>query len=318
MRIALVILFTFVFYYFETKNKISLPGKIAVVPVMSQAKAYSFYDNSDKIKFELKLRDDKGVEYGQLHWVHNVDNFIGVESLKTKNLGTSRSNVVQFDLQGNILDRIYESTEGEFTGLTFLSQNDNRLLFVSTIAPADPLEMLTVEESVIIMDFNEKKIIRKITNVGRSNSLVMKESPWVCDENRFIYTIEGGGSIMVQGRGYLPKEEKISGIYIYDLSTDQHQLLIPNGRLGVCSPVNQQISYAKGKSIWILDLKDNTKRKIYNVGSNGRIRNIHWTPDGKNIYLAYSKVYPFKIFVPEVRIVDQLFPVGRLLDWAQV
>ena len=150
----------------------------------------------------------------------------------------------------------------------------------------NPLEGLNPVRSLVIMDFNKGEVIRKIENIGTSLSFELHESPWLFDENRFIYSVSGEKKIMTDGVDIAPIQEDQLGIYVYDLVNDQKKLLIPGGRFGVSSPIDLQISYIKDQSIWMMDLKDSTTKIVYKAGSKEKISNIHWTPDGKYIYIA--------------------------------
>lgn len=270
-----------------SEKEISLPGKIAIE---SSQSVCSVYDNSDKIKMEFRLEENKQFWHSSLIWLHKEDAFVGVEGLKKEPGRTYQSNVVLFDLRGNLVERIYESNEGEIVGYAYPSRNDKRLVFTLEIVgdiKLDPLEGLNRQQSLVIMDFEKRKVFKRIENFGTSMSIDFNESPWLYDEDRLIYTISGNKRITVEGQAINSVAEGASGIYMYDLNTDQHKLLVPDGQFGICSPVNLQICYIKDKSVWILDLKDNTTKMVYEAGVKQKVSNIHWTPDGKYIYLAY-------------------------------
>ncbi len=291
-----VLVLTIVCYIFDSchmsndknlnEQKITLPGKIAFTP---RGKNICFiFDNSDTSTAQFKVRNDKQVEYGEFTWVNSRDSLVGVEFIKTAKTGINQGNIVCFDLTGNIISRIYESQDGEIAGGSYLSRRDKRLLFETQKkgdVKINPFEGLSRELSIVVMDFNKKEIIKRIENIGLSTYFAMHESPWLFDEGRFLYSISGDREISTNGVRVNPKSADDPGVYIYDISTDQKKLLIPDGRFVICSPVDLRISYVKGSSIWIMDLKDSTEKILYKGEEKEYISNMHWTPDGKFIYV---------------------------------
>ncbi|HMK25422.1 MAG TPA: hypothetical protein VK483_05270 [Chitinophagaceae bacterium] len=268
------------------KNTLSLPGKIAV----NLEDSFFIYDNSSMSKIKFKIKNDEKISYAGFNWINKGNNFIGVEYLQTPATGINQGNVVCFDLSGNIVKRVYESLDGEIAEDAYLSRNDKRLLFTTIRkgnANINPLEGLNPVLSLVIMDFNKKEVIEKIKNVGTSLSFELHESPWLFDENRFIYSISGEKKITVEGINADSPQKDELGIYVYDLTVNQKKMLIPEARFGICSPVDLHVSYIKGQSVWVIDLKDNSTKNVFQVGPKDRIGNIHWTPDGKYIYIAY-------------------------------
>ena len=267
-----------------SEKEIFLPGKITV---SNSDRTCIIYDSNKDVKF--KLRDDKQFRYSGLKWMHKDDSFVGVEYLNTEKGLIYKGNLVRFDLTGKITERIYEAQDGELVGDTYLSRNDRRLMFILEIVgdiKINPLEGLNRQQSLVIMDFEQRKVFKRIENFGSSMSIDFEESPWLYDEDRLIYTVSSEKRIKVEGQDINSVAEGASGIYMYDLNTDQHKLLVPDGQFGICSPVNLQISYIKDKSVWVLDLKDNTTKMVYEAEEKQKVSNIHWTPDGKYIYLA--------------------------------
>jgi len=286
------------------RKEIILPGKIAVES--SSDKMYFIYDSSFSSKSKFNVIYDKKIRYSGFSWMNTSNEFIGIESFHTDTSGTYKGNVVRFDLGGNIVERIYESAENEIAGGTYLSVNDKNLIFMtlkSNKRTENPLEGLTPMLSLVIMDFEKKQVIKKIDSIGRAPNFEMHESPWLFDESRFIYSISGENKIIVEGVNINPVEEQ-AGIYIYDIVTDQKKLLVPNARFGVCSPVDLRIAYLKDQMIEVLNLKDNSTKMVYKTGSKEKISNIHWTPDGKYIYLVYFKNYSSNYFDSGEKLIE--------------
>lgn len=295
-----VIAFIFLFSNFMTK--MPLPGKICV----KIGDTIYIYENSQKTGFKFKPQENKKVKYSGFKWMNTTDMFVGNEYIIDEKTGINQGNVVCFDFSGNIVKRIYESQDGEITGNTYLSKNDKRLLFTTERKgdiKLNPLEGLSRKKSIVVMDFNNKEVIKKIENVGVSPNFELHESPWVYDENRFIYSITGERKIIVEGVNINPIQEQ-PGIYVYDIATDQTKLLVPGARFAVCSPVDLRIAYIKDQSVWVMGLKDSTTKIVYKGSSKEKISNIHWTPDGKYIYIVYFVNYTHDFFKSGEKLIE--------------
>lgn len=272
----------------EIKNEqeITLPGKIAVTP--RGEKTCFIFNNSDSITAQFNIRNEVLVEYSNFTWINGRDSFVGVEFIKTAETGINRGNIVCFDLSGNISSRIYESQDSEIAGGPYLSRSDRRLLF-ETVKKKDPkvnpFAGLSPEISIVVMDFKKKEIIKRVEKIGLGPSFVIVESPWLFDEDHFLYSISGDRKIIANGVRVNPKSEDDPGVYIYNILSGQKKLLIPDARFAICSPVDFRISYVKGPSIWIMDLKDSTEKILYKGDTKEYISDMHWTPDGKFIYI---------------------------------
>jgi WD40 repeat protein len=287
MRIfGLIIIYLVFTSCFVGRKEITLPGKIAV----SLNDTFSIYDNSSTNRIKFRIRDNGKINYGAFRWINDSDLFIGIEYFKTAATGTNQGNVVCFDLSGTIVERIYESQDGEIAGDTYLSRNDKRLLFATEKKgdiKINPLEGLSRMQSIVIMDFDQRKVTKKIENIGVYPNFQLHESPWLFDEDHFIFSLSDENKIIVDGNDINPIQGDEAGIYVCDITTDQKKLLIAGARFGICSPVDLRICYIKDQSIWILDMNDKTEKIVYKAGSKEKISNIHWAPNGKYIYLAY-------------------------------
>jgi hypothetical protein len=143
--------------------------------------------------------------------------------------------------------------------------------------------------SLAVMDLEQKKVVAKMDSVGRFPNLRVEESPWLHEGYQFVYSIDGGTKLKLEGEDKLinPVEEP-EGVYIYDVLSGEHKLLIPRGRSAIVSPTSNQIAYEKDNSVMVLDLGTNKTKTIYKYGEKERLRGKHWTPDGKFIYFAYT------------------------------
>lgn len=293
----------FIFSCTVTEREMLPPGKIAV----SSKGYYSVYDSSGVKTHELKLQENRQFWHSSLLWLHTQDAFVGIEGLKTATGGTSKSNVVIFDLDGNITERVYEAKENEIVGYAYPSWSDKLLLFTSSImgkVEGNPLQGLSSKQSLVIMDFENKRVIKRIENIGASPGLQFEESPWLYDEHRFVYSISGENKVMNEGQEVNPIGPRTAGVYLYDIDSDHHTLLVPGARFVIASPNRNEIAFIKEKSVMVLNLDDNTTKTVYEIGKKEKVPDIHWTPDGKYIYLVFFDYYVADLFTSGEKLID--------------
>lgn len=267
-----------------------LPGKIVVSN--SQEHEYFIYANSDIPKSSFKLRYDNEVKYSWVQWLNTKDAFVGTEGIPGLTGMEYRCNIVQFDLSGKITGRIYEAEKGELAAPRNSSWDDKFLLFTIE-READPIkypfEGLAPMVSVAVMDLEQKKVVAKLDSAGRFPNLWIAESPWLHEGYQFVYSIYGGTKFKLEGQEELINPvETTEGIYLFDVLSGEHRLLVPGGHSAIASPTSNQIAYEKENSIRVLDLETNVEKTIYKYSSKEKLLGTHWTPDGKSIYFAYT------------------------------
>jgi Tol biopolymer transport system component len=267
----------------------TLPGKIGVTNLV--ASEYSVYMNSDDPK-PLELSGHPGVEYSGVDWLNTKDAFIGTESIKGSTNMDYRCNIVEFDMSGEMVTRIYEAGEGELAWPEYSSRDDRYLIF-TTHRIADPtiypFEGLTPMLSLVIMDLKQNKVVTRIDSIGRSPSFMIEESPWLHSGYQFVYTIDDGPQLRAEGEEKpVNTVKEARGVYLFDVLSGEHKLLVPGGRSAIASPAKDQIAYEKENSIRVMDLTTGNETIIYSYTSKENLRGKHWTPDGKDIYFAYK------------------------------
>jgi len=270
----------------------TLPGKIAFRKLMKH-QCFVFTD-SDTATTSFKVRNDKDVQYSGFTWMNLEDSFVGTEIVVGTKRNDYRSNIVQFDLSGEIIDRIYEAERGEIAGLAHPSSRDRKLLFITERignVNTNPLEGLMRMNSIVIMDLQERTIIKRIDSIGMSANLQIAESPWLKDENRFVYSISTENKLISDGDVFNSGDDESEGVYVYDLTKNQKRLIVPAGRFAIASPIRDQIAYIKDNSIRVMDLSTNEERIVFEFDSKDKVINIHWTPNGASIYVAYFHYY---------------------------
>jgi len=222
-------------------GEITLPGKIAVSKLMTDE--YSIYINSNTPE-SFKLPKHLGVKYSGVTWLNTRDVFISTESIKGVTSMEHRCNIVELEMSGKKNMLIYEAEKGELAWPEYPSWDDKYLIF-TVHRNADPrtfpFESLTPMLSIVIMDLEQKKVITKIDSMGRSPNLLIEESPWLHTGYQFVYSIDGGTKLGLEG------EEKdinpigtTEGIYLFDVLSGKRKLLIPGGRSAMVSPTSKQ------------------------------------------------------------------------------
>jgi len=272
------------------KNQIQLPGKILV----ERDDRFYIYNNSSKSKKSSLLIDEKGIRFCGLRWFYGevCDSLIGLEYIKPPGGGTTQSNIVILDLDGKLIRRVYE-VEHDIVNSVFLSPKNNKLLF-SVERSRDykkfPFEGLLRSQSLIVMDFKSNRIVTRIDSLGNSSTLEIDESPWLPNEDKFIYTISINKNIIFEGNLIDTTIHERPGIYLYNISTKTKTLLIENGRHGVVSPLNNSIAYMLGGAVWIKNLDSNIETQIFRIKKKQHVSKLHWTPDGNRLFLfTYDK-----------------------------
>lgn len=279
----------------SSEQLVKVNGKIAIENSNGLSASLFFPDT----RRTIALRYDKREAHGGLHWASTTNDFVGIQQFISETGRISRGNVVLFNLKGEIIDTVYTAKEDELTGNAYLSNKDSRLLFTLSIDhfdPANPLDQLNRPTSIVVMDFKSKEIIKKIDNVGSTSKIDFNESPWFADESRFIYDIRGDRKMTIEGES-IAQDENEPGIYLYNLATNEHSLIIKDGYYGVVSPTADLVAYISDKrQIWLYDLASGKRQLVYNADKNEKVMHIHWAPSGEYIYLTNYNKFAFDIF----------------------
>lgn len=273
-----------------------LPGKIAIEP-LNEKKCIVYHLNET---LEFALPTTENISYYDLRWLNNTDVFLATEMVY-KYLGNStimkskwNSNIVLIDTNGKVVKKIYESKPKEYIYDYYPSSGDNKLLFFSAVKHEnDELsEELFMPVALNILDLKTGEVIRKIESFYPLLNIDIYESPWSPDEKRLTYALTDIRKIEVIGDKQLNTVlSGQKGIYIYDLETDEHNLIIKNGNYPVWSPNGSHIAYIENEAIWVYNFTDETSVMLYKHEKYEQLKNIHWSPDGKYIYVVCPKFY---------------------------
>lgn len=270
----------------KVENEVPLSGEMAVF--------YSdgtcvIYDSGD-VRSKLVLPDDSIHSYSGMRWLHGKDVFIGVEYRETGDV--RQRNVVQFDVNEQRIDQVYQSEEGELASSAFPSPDGTKLLVTFEKNREGRSSDNTGQKPVIkIFDLPEKRVVREIAEASPNAVLELQESPWLSKGNAFVYSVPTGIINAFENEVVDVSDGGYAGVYVYDLDRDQKKLIVLGGRLAIAAPSKNEIAYVKDNSLRVMNLDDNVEKVIVEFGSNDKIANIHWSPDGRYIYMAYFHLY---------------------------
>ena len=267
-------------------QEMAVPGKLLIEYYLSDS-CY-LVENGDSARLLFKLPNNDTVQYMGLKWMHKMDGFICTEYFQKKDSGAYQGNFVRLDSAGKLVERLYIAPRGWEAHEGYLSRNDGRLLFSTNkcgIRLNEPEDSILDLKTIVVMDFETKEIIRKVNPVSHSSVFSLYESPWLVDEKQFIYEIP------VTPQGVVPSStsngKNIPGLHLYDITTGKDSLIVADAEEGICSPVDYRVAYKKNDVVYVLDLKSGVTKKLWEKRKR-EVGGLHWTPDGKYIYVWHD------------------------------
>ncbi len=245
---------------------------------------------------EIELKGDKKKSYSGLILNNTTDNFLVVEYSQNKSGRTVEGDIIEFNINGDSINNVFDSKTGELAGNLCLSKNDTKLLFTfenDYFNPSDPIGQLNRPINILIMDFKKREIIKKLDTVGMSLNVWINDAPWLSNENSFIYDFRTDRKIRMYNDTSEERLTKQAGIYLYDINLDKHSLLIPDGFSGVVSPLEDKIAYLKDKGIHVYNVNTKSNELLYSLSNKEKTAFVKWTPNGKYIYFESYSVNNF-------------------------
>ncbi len=289
MRKLIWILLCFVFNSCQMKSQdIKLEGKIAAKRINTDS--CTIYAGNDMVNF--KLPNNKNLEYDIISWMNKKDVLIGIENYQSPQRATIKSNIVLLDTKGQLIERVHESSSGEYVGVAFSSLSDTLLLFTTRYDNKEHADdIFYAPVNINIADFNKRKVIKQIESFCPRVYFEMAESPWSPDEKHFVYSVSDKRKMKTEG-----EKEKIrlmpeNGIYIYSIVRDEHQRITDYGHYAVWSPKGNYIAYLLEDEIWLYNLSDSVSTRLYKPELYERVKDIHWAPDGEYLFVTCPKYH---------------------------
>jgi len=297
---SLIIIVTALFWYScHSQNKISTSQLGRTVEFDPNQNTITANLNS-KLR-HVKLIVDKNKSYGEFILANNADNFLVVEYSQNQNGRTVEGDIVRFDLNGILVDTIFDAKTGELTGDLCLTRNDSMLLFTlqfDKFDPSDPLSQLNRPISILVMSFRERKITKKLDSFGMSLNVWINKSPWLKNDSCFIYDFRTDREIQMANQPIMGRSNVGQGIHLYNLSSDKDTLLIPGGFSGVVSPIEDKVAYLKDEKIFLHDMNGRSDELLYTLDRNEKVASIDWAGNGQFIrFKSYKASWANEILI---------------------
>lgn len=278
------------------ENLSALPGDIVVSGMANDINHY--YRNSrDPIHtFENYSKDS--IDYSFLSWFGDSETFLGIAQVNGKDGWPIKRNLVLLDTSGKPVRLLHEMQEGEMI-MDAYSSGDS-LIAITYYRNADPeespLENLTPALNLIILDTRTNKLILNIDDIGQSPNFDINENPWLMDGSGLLYSINGETKFYYEpDTSLLNPVRNTPGIYKLSLNEKRTDLIIPDANEVICSPADNVIAYVRDGRIYTRNLDSRHEEKLMSLGSKDRFYSMHWTPDGKSLYIAYKRVWIHKM-----------------------
>lgn len=220
-------------------------------------------------------------------WLHNTNRLLAGEEIDNNKAADYHSNLVIVDTSGKLVKRLILNPARHFMGWYYPDNNDDKILFTESYLDGSFASGFSRTENLNILSLAENKIELRIDNFNRNGDLLIAESPWSPDGAMFVYSIGKQHELWLSGHLLNAHDSTISGSYIFDLNKKKDIKFIEGSKEAVWNSTLNLIAYIKDNSIWLYDLNNDSKKLIFSPFRNkpGAINNIHWTPDGKFIYI---------------------------------
>jgi Tol biopolymer transport system component len=273
-------------------QKVPIRGRIALFDSRNNI----IHLRNDSSWREIELNGDKRKSYSGLTLNNTTDNFLVIEYSQNKSGRTVEGDIIEFNISGDSINKVFDSKSSELVGNLCLSKNDTKLLFTlenDYFNSSDPLGQLNRPVNILIMDFKKREVIRKLDTVSMSLNVWINYAPWLSNESSFIYDFRTDRKIKMYNDTSEERMTEQSGIYLYDINLDKKSFLIPDGYSGVVSPLEDKIAYLKGKSIYVYDVNKKSNELLYSLSKNEKTAFVNWTPNGDYIYFESYSVNNF-------------------------
>jgi len=247
---------------------------------------------SGKDIFYFNLPKKPGYDYDIISWMNSKDLIIGAEYKKSPRNYTLKSDLIILSPQGELIEKLYETKPNEHVCYAFSSYSDSLLLLITRYDNKEKIDNLFISPiTLIIFDLNKKIVIQRIEDFCSRINFELVESPWSPDENFIVYSIlDKYNSILIEKNDNSIIQTK-PGIYIYNIHNKSIQVISNNGHNAVWSPNNDFIAYMFENEIRLYNISDSNTKVLYEAESFERVKDMHWSPDGKYVFVTCPKYY---------------------------
>ncbi len=253
-----------------------------------------FYNDTNLIK---KVRINKQfTRLRSFDWLDDKDElilYIKKEISKNDSSNYKGEMLCVMNTNGIITDTIFYNPENQYISQYFVSYGDS-LLLLKLEKPIQEIKSRYLYD-ILIYSIRFKHFIDTIESDIRSSRFIVHNSPWSPDNKKVVY------------ENFSYKDFKKSSINIYNLETKKDKLIKENAEYGIWEPNGSRIAYILNeRELYTYNTENGKHKKIFSVASYSEINSITWTPDGKYIFVQYTKdFFKFKLLAaPKNRFVD--------------
>jgi len=247
---------------------------------------YIIISSNDTILFSIA--EEKIPKYSDPKWMNTTEEFFLPETD-----GGSILNI--FDNCGSLRDTVHlqiEENEIDLYGVYF-SRNDSLILFASrynqNILPSGSP---SIPGNINVYDYKSHKLIFKMDTVAPGIKIKIEELPWSSDNSCFTFAISDRYSEMFSKLHSDTLNYKLDeGVYVANIIDNRITKISNKGEKSVWSPADNKIAYFANDKVYVYDLDSNETKEIYSTTFYEVISRLHWSPDGRYLYIECPKKY---------------------------
>lgn len=288
-----IMLFYCLFFTICCNAQIDLPGLRASKENLSMLNVYKGSNVIKSIEINPNYVEGKStIRYTGYRWLHKQDGFVCQKFVYNpkKFMAYTKIHFVIVDINGEFKETLYEASEDEYITNYGVSPSDSKMVFSLCIRDTSIVSIDQWPVSIHIIDRQTKSTIRILNNFCPSDNFDLTEGCWSPDENKFIYTITERKTFKVNGEK-VSKLKRPKGIYVYDITKNEHTKISDFGQDPVWSPKdNNTIAYVTDRDRIIFhDAITNQDSLYYQAKECEKITSMKWSPDGEYILIfGYS------------------------------
>lgn len=255
---------------------------------------------------EYKLRDfsdptlsySKEFLYLNAHW-------------KNEELNCYHNQILKFDMQGNLIDTIFQANACTDISSYSLAPNDT-LMLIRTFNYHDWHNSNKNPLSPSSNDEKKYTITNSLINVYSGqivDTFSYSTSFTFSDLNEYSWSPDCKKVIIDKKDEYNYTDHSSSYFHIYDL-VNRTSNRIDFGYNVMWSPIKSNIIlYVKDNDIWKYDHLHNDAKRVYQLETDEKFRELKWTPDGKFYIINYRVKSWCNDFIGDIACPDKRFAI---------